>query len=288
MVWPNFLVIGAAKSGTTFLYHYLAQHPEIFMSRIRTGYFGYCSDSTPRYLWGTTIDPDRFPITNEADYLALFDGVTTERAIGEVSALYLGTSLAPVAIRRQLPDVRLVAILRNPIDRAYSGYQMHLRNLRTHMSVAEAFEPDRHWVQAGMYYAMLRRYFDFFDPAQIKVFLFDDLKADPAGLLRNLYRFLDVDEQFVPASPEVKNPGGTPRNRALTKIANVLRPAATKGLPTSVRHAISRHVHAALFRRAPPLPLEIRHRLRAIYQPDVTQLSTLLGLDLETRWLETV
>ena len=103
MVWPNFLVIGASKSGTTFLYHCLAQHPQVFMSPIKeTNYFAYTGDEREHYLWGTEVNANRFLITSEHDYLALFGRVTTEHAIGEASPLYLVSVTAPMAIRRQL------------------------------------------------------------------------------------------------------------------------------------------------------------------------------------------
>jgi len=256
------------------------------MSPIKeTNYFAYSACEGARYLSGTAVSPEQFLITTDHDYLALFAGVTTEEAIGEASPLYLGSMTAPMAIRRQLPDVRLVAILRNPIDRAYSGYQMHLRSLRTELPTSQAFDPNQHWVQQGMYHAMLARYYELFDSSRIKVLLFDDLKADPAGLLRELYRFLAVDEHFIPPSLEPQNPGGTPRSRALVAAAMRIRPAMAM-LPPGLRSAVRAAKHKVLFRRGAPMPPEIRDRLRAVYRKDVGRLSALLDVDLERRWLD--
>jgi hypothetical protein len=289
MVWPNFLVIGAAKSGTGSLYHYLAQHPQVFMSSIReTNYFAYQVSEPASYVWGTSIPSDRFRVITESDYLALFAAVTTQLAVGEVSPLYLNSASAPTAIQRRLPEARLIVILRNPIDRAYSGYQMHLRNLRTRLPVAEAFGLDQHWVQAGMYYAALVRYFELFDPAQIKVLLFDELKVAPISLLSNLYRFLGVHEHFVPADLTARHPGGGPRNRTLLALAHGLRSTlhpALAMLPAGARGALRTQVRGVLVRKMPPLPPQVRDQLRHIYKDDVARLSALLRTDLESRWL---
>ena len=113
MTMPNFLIVGAQKAGTTSLHYYLKQHPQIYMSLRKE----------PHFFEGMHWDfyrPGRImlPVTDLADYQALFEGVTDEKAIGEASASYLYSPKAPTLIKRSIPDARLIAILRNPADRS--------------------------------------------------------------------------------------------------------------------------------------------------------------------------
>lgn len=285
MPWPNFLIIGAAKSGTTSLYHYLAEHPQIFMSKVKeTNFFAYPRDGRPTYVWGDEIKRSRFTVTTEADYLALFDAVRGEKAVGEASPVYLGSTIAPSAIRRRLPDARLVVILRNPVERAYSGYQMHVRGLATRLPASKAFDADRHWVRQGMYFSMLSRYFELFSRGQIEVLLFDDLKADAARLMRGLYRSLGVDDGFLPSLEKAHNPGGLPRSTALAAIKKLLRPVARR-LPHGLRQAGLAFYNATSTRKAPGMSAEARRQLEVLYRDDVERLSELVGMELSSRWL---
>src|SRR5437868_623089 len=109
MTLPNFLIIGAAKAGTTSLHHYLRQHPDVYMG-----------PREPRYFAREGADAESPVIRTRDVYEQLFDGVTTEHAIGEGSPQYLNHPIAPDEIAAELPDVKLIVSLRNPADRAYS------------------------------------------------------------------------------------------------------------------------------------------------------------------------
>ena len=128
MTLPNFIVIGAAKAGTTALYWYLAEHPAIFMSPVKeTNYFAYGLDDAGQLRFG---DPDvhRFPVKSLAAYEALFAGAGDAVAIGEASTMYLECPQAAARIHDLLPATRIICGLREPVDRAYSDYLMYLRN----------------------------------------------------------------------------------------------------------------------------------------------------------------
>lgn len=142
---PNFLVIGAVKAGTTSLYHYLQEHPQVYMSSVKEPRFfvleGKQSDeqNAPGFL--------RTRITTIEAYRALFDGVTTEVAIGEATPDYIHDPEAAPRIQQHLPDVRLIAMLRNPVDRAFSHYWQLIRHAERPMSdfaqdVQKAIERD--------------------------------------------------------------------------------------------------------------------------------------------------
>ena len=198
---PNFIVIGAAKAGTTALYWYLEEHPDVFMSPVKeTNYFAYGVDEGGNLLYG---DPDvhRFPVKTLEEYEQLFNRAGGARAVGEASPLYLECPQAAARIRNRLPDVRLICSIRHPVDRAYSDYLMYLRRRgrvfdpdRQLTRAAEWARPDSRWMQVSRYYQQLARYFAAFPRDQIHVMLFDDFKTNTcrrgaAGLSLAGHRF---------------------------------------------------------------------------------------------------
>ena len=124
MTLPNFLIIGAAKSGTTALYRYLYDHPEIYMSeRKELHYFSYPETSK---LTKGPHTYKRLSVSTLAEYMTFFDGARDEIAIGEASPSYLYLPGTAERIYQLLPNVKIIAILRNPVERAFSAY-MHAR-----------------------------------------------------------------------------------------------------------------------------------------------------------------
>ena len=120
---PNFLVIGTGRAGTTSLYHYLAQHPQIFMSPVKEPKF-FALEGHSLDFRGPGDERIRAETTTTLSaYRQLFDGVRDEIAVGEASTLYLSHETAPDAIARYVPDVRLIALLRDPAARAHSAFQ---------------------------------------------------------------------------------------------------------------------------------------------------------------------
>jgi hypothetical protein len=275
MTLPNFLIIGAAKSGTTSLYQYLRQHPEIFMSEVKeTNWFAYEGQRDSRYS-----------VRTAQEYERLFDGVTVERAVGEASPQYMKSTVAADRIAARLPGVRLVAILRNPIDRAYSGYLHSLREAKERRSVDEAMRPGSRYVDQGLYYLQLSRYFERFDRGRINVLLYDDLAADPSVVMRSLYEFLGVDGAFAVDVSTRHNAGAIPRlpilNWMLSKSVAAFRrvfPSLPKG------SGIVARIKPRLLRPPDPLPPHIRRRLIDYFRDDVARTGELIGRDL-SHWL---
>src|SRR5215210_1748036 len=123
---PNFLVIGAGKSGTTSLYHYLRQHPDVYMSPVKEPLFFAAEGGRIRFPGpdGRMISRAANPgaVTRMKDYRALFAGVSGKKAVGEASPQYLYTPEAPLRIKHYVPEAKLIAVLRNPVERAYSAF----------------------------------------------------------------------------------------------------------------------------------------------------------------------
>ncbi len=256
MLLPNFIILGAAKAGTTALYHYLKQHPQIGMSRIKeTNYLALKGDSLDFRGSGDCDYIKRFTVTNQADYFDQFADCSGKLAIGEASPLYLYSPKAPAEIKSLVPDAKLIAILRDPVDRAYSAFLHLVRDGReTTRDFAKALhlEPTRiadywehiwHYVAMGRYADQLARYFALFDRSQIKILLYRDFRIDPLGTLADLQRFLEVDDSFQ------------------TDVS-------------------TRHNAAMPVEQRPPLNLEARRLIEDTLSEDIFRLEAMLGRDL--------
>ena len=292
MTFPTFLVIGAAKAGTTALYWYLSEHPDVFMSPVKeTNFFAYGVDEAGRLLYGDA-EHHRFPIRTRAEYERLFDDAGGAVAIGEASPIYLECPQAAARIRELLPDARLLCILRHPVDRAYSDYQMFLRardrrlDPATDLGGSAAWaRPDSHWMQIGRYHAQLARYYDRFPRDQIHVLLFDDLQRDPLASVQQVYQFLGVDPEFRPDFETPHNVGGMPASVFLERLLRngSLRAAVSPLVP---RRAVNwaRRVRARNMQKAPTLPAELRQELTAECRADILKTGELIDRRLD-HWL---
>ncbi len=259
MRMPNFLVIGAAKAGTTALYDYLGAHPDIYMSPLKETNFlaleGHPLDfSGP----GDSDYINKWSITTLDEYCAQFRGVTTERAVGEACPLYLYDPEHVVIerIKKYVPDAKLIAMLRNPVDRAYSAFLHLYRDGREPLTefgpaldmeaerVAAGWEHIWHYKQMGFYGRQLERYYSAFGRERMLVFLYNDLLTDAVGVMQTCYRFLGVDDAFVPDM--------------------TIRPNSALELGD----------------RKPPILPEVREQLARLYDEDISLLERLICRDL--------
>jgi len=193
----DFIVIGAQKSGTTALYRYLVAHPEIYMPAAKEVEF---FNDDGRYARGIEW------------YLREYFAAAPEGAVkGEASTHYMMYPAVPERIRSAFPEARLVAVLRNPIDRAYSHYRMSstmrgrdARDFRRAVEEAAAVDPasppdpDHDYLRFGEYGRILGRYLDRFERGQLAVFFAEELAEAPARVMAELYAFLGVDAAFCP------------------------------------------------------------------------------------------
>lgn len=183
MIFPNFLIIGAAKSGTTSLYHYLKQHPEIYLSPVKEPKF-FCFYQE-KLDWQGPGDQKAILnyVTDIDQYFSLFEGVRNETAIGEATPWYIYSESAVKKIKAFIPDAKLIAILRDPAERAYSHFLHLLREGREPLADfqdaldAEEERTRRNWgwtwqyKSRGLYYSQLKKYFDTF-PNKIYVYIY--------------------------------------------------------------------------------------------------------------------
>ncbi|MGN6391567.1 MAG: sulfotransferase family protein [Gemmatimonadales bacterium] len=288
---PNFLVIGAAKAGTTSLHWYLAEHPDVFMTPVKDpSFFAYGVDERGQLLWG---DPQRhvFPIRSLREYEGLFAETRNATAVGEASTMYLECPQAAGRIQALLPAVRILCSLRHPVDRAYSDYLMHLRRrglrfdpARELTATAEWAQPESRWMQIGMYYQQLKRYYDAFPRDRIQVVLFEDLRQNPREFVTQVYRFLDVDPSFDPDFETPHAPGGIPVSSTLEALfLRGARSSAKTWVPKRAANWL-RRLRARTMRQAPRMPGPLRRELTERLRDDITATSALIGRSLQ-HWL---
>jgi len=283
--FPQLFVIGAAKAGTTSLYHYCNQHPHIFMSPIKeTNFFARPSKRFSSPV--KNIDEAKFPIKSLQQYQSLFAEAGDARVCGEASPLYLETPQTARRIKEQNPSAKFVAILRDPVDRAYSDYLMGRRYGEYKGGLNDAMQWNSHFVQVGRYAHNLRPFLKEFPRKNFRFFRYENLKSDPAGMMRELYQFLDVDPTFTPDFSVAHNPGGTPRSSTVNRllINQALRRTFRRMSPAWLRE-----LRLLLVKRnlgpAPDLPTSIRNELREYYKDDIQELEKILETDLSD-WLE--
>lgn len=297
MTMPTFLVIGAVKSGTTALHRYLKQHPQIYMSSPKELRFFPFEDHPPDFRGPGDKADIETAIKNLEDYRACFARGAHHPARGESSPLYLYYPRSAERIRHHIPDAKLIAVLRHPADRAYSQFQMKRRdgferlNFRDALAaeerrVSDGWSHHWHYLRRGFYAAQLKPYFNLFKREQLRIYLYEDYVGDPAGFIQDIFRFLNVDDSFVPDTSVRHNVSAIPRSRALQTFLTEPRPVKNLFKPL-LPARWSRRVGGRLRRlnlTKPPLPEELRRQMIEVYREDIIELQGMLGRDL-SHWL---
>lgn len=261
---PNFIAIGAARSGSTWIYRNLDSHPQVFVSKVKETHF-FSRD------YGKGLD----------FYESYFRGAHAYRAVGEISPEYLheARTTAP-RIQTHLPNVKLIACLRNPVDRLYSKY-WNARGRFIHrkdLSFERKLEEQPNLLLEGRYIDHLSCYFSLFPREQMLVLLYDDLVADPAGFLAAIYRFLEVDPHYVPALVEHRI------NAAAVQplvVKHRWLHLGSRALRRFDMHRAARWVERHNAGTIPPLPAKMKRWLTDTYYREANkELEALLGRDL--------
>ncbi|WP_203294131.1 sulfotransferase domain-containing protein [Maricaulis parjimensis] len=302
-IWPNFLVIGAPKSGTTSLYHYLAQHKDIFLSPVRKEGRFFSGIGEGEVYWPAYYHYDTAPTV--ADYQTLFETWSGQKRIGDVSPDYY--AYAPISAPRALkycgPQTRIIALLRNPVERTYSHYLQNVRRDAEFATFRSALadEPRRKAANWGFQWlyadtscyaeriAIWKQHFP-----DMLVLLQDELDADTPGIVAKVQDYLGLD-RIEPETRQRYNTGGIPRSR-LPILEGVLdarskepfedlyaefiapRDATNADAPTADG------VYPPMVdgeTTVPPMDADIRDALTARFAPEIERLEGLLGRSLE-------
>jgi Sulfotransferase family len=300
---PNFLVVGAAKAGTTSLWDFLRRHPQVYMpSGIKeTNFFALEGTGADYKGPGDDYYVNRLAITDRATYEGLFEGVTDQVAVGEVTPIYMCHPDAPPRIKACIPGVKIIAILRNPVDRAFSSYLHLVRDGRESLDFAAAlgqetervaanWEPLWHLKELGLYYKQLSHYYELFDSRQIRVYLFEELIGNRQATLADLMQFLGIDADVEIEFKKTNSASQVTitKSRFLSDLVfkdNVVKQAAKRILPTTfIRKAKDLIVDANTYK--PTLAPSVRRELAAFFREDIKHLEKLIDRDLSS-WTDT-
>jgi hypothetical protein len=311
---PDFFIVGAAKSGTTALYHYLRQHPDIYMSPIKEPNF-FSTDiilenlrqSVKNRIKAENIDQffkdgmkrviHRAYIRNKEQYLQLFSQAASGQVTGEASPSYLYSETAAQEIFKFNENSKIIIILREPSGRAYSHYLMDLKLGFTQDSFKVALEKDRTttpkgwgasslYLELGQYYNQVKRYFDTFPSNHILVLLQKDLYQDKSATLKKLFDFLGVSNDFVPHESDFKNESTVPKNKMISYLlkSDFIRVKARNFLEHSPLKKLILHL---LYKKpeSKNSDEETKKEIKILLKDDVIRLSKLINRNLD-EWLK--
>lgn len=301
MILPNFFIVGAPKCATSALYNYLRCHPDIFMSESKElNYFA--SDLTsPHFL------------NNKQVYLSHFENAEGYKKIGEASVWYLYSKVAAKEIYEMVPDAKIIAMIRNPVEMIYSYHGQRLFNgTEDIMDFEKAIEaiPDRklgkrlpndpfpieglYYLDLAKYSEQIKRYFDLFGKENVHVIVFDDFKSNSLSEYTNTLDFLGLDKDISHDLPDdniSRNASKHYKNmfvkKLMTSPPGTLRIIGKILIPNKrIRQNTLRKIKIMniKWQPRPKLNPELYMKLSQYYEPDIEEISRLLDRDLAALW----
>jgi hypothetical protein len=264
---PNFLIIGAPRAGTTWIDKNLRDHPDVHMAATKEVHFF-----------------DRHYERGIEFYESQFRHWNGQAAVGEATPAYLHGQFTandiPRLIHRHLPQVRLIASLRDPVERVYSEYwnvkAKDRSNARLSFEDKIAMRPE--FLREGLYHEQLQRYLELFPRERMLILFYEDLAADADAFMRGIHRFLGVDPAFRSSFADVKV------NRATGKkylARSRLLWLGTQALTRLRLHGAAEILQRINAPRVPPIRPETRRRLVEFYRPHNERLAVLTGRNLD-------
>lgn len=297
---PNLFIVGAQKSGTSALAGWLSQHSQVCMSFPKEPGFLAFGESGYPFLdgYGNAAPASQYVVSDERAYINLFSHATPQQSVvGEASTWYFALPGTAQKIKSYSPGAKIIVILRNPVDRAYSAW-CHARSdqMEPYEKFFEALavESQRGEVEfllrykrMGLYSQALAEYQAIFPTTQLLVLFYDDLRADPLSTWLEICTFLAIDATEKPIFERKYNRSGQPRYRLLH---NLLRSYRFKRfirsfLPHRVAISLKQRVDNVNLETFPKIDSASRSELREYYRQDIETLSHLTKRELST-WLQ--
>jgi hypothetical protein len=311
---PSFFIVGAPKSGTTSLYHYLDQHPEVFMSPIKEpNYFATeiraenfadelreQVDKDLQELQGYLRGPmheKRFGglVSEWADYLKLFENAKTEKALGEASVCYLWSRNAAAKIHSRIPDAKIIIVLRDPSEVAFSLYLQSVAEGLIRGSFRKTIEASLRgrsqkfsllhpFLELGLYCNQVKRFLQRFPRQNVLILFYEEFRKQQAQAMAEIFRFLDVDAGFETNTSQRYLEPRVPRFIATTCLLKKsgVWGRASRWTPKPLRPWLRRLSYRP--RAAIAMDSNDREYLIEYYRNDVEELAILLDRDLSA-WL---
>ncbi|OIQ00267.1 MAG: hypothetical protein AUK35_03855 [Zetaproteobacteria bacterium CG2_30_46_52] len=297
--YPDFLIVGAAKAGTSALFRILGQHPSVFIPQNKEPNFFAFDGSIPKYAGihdAETIV--RNSICDPNEYYGLFRDCKSHQVTGEASTLYLYDKTAPSRIKETLPNVKIIIVLRNPVERALSAYNHLRRDLREdsesfeealekeHLRIQQRWEHLWHYKAVGEYYDQLLRYKNLFPDNKLLIINYDDFLSSPDMIIKDVCEFIGVDSSVSLDVGQKYNQSGTLKSHFLHKLINHPN-LLKKGLKLITSKKSRKFVSLKLKNwNTAPKPSRVTNisddykHLSRYYLEDIVNIEKITGLDL--------
>ena len=249
---PNFLIVGAAKSGTTSLHYYLQQHPDIYLpAKKELHYFAW--EHMVRFSYGPgDRDILAHVCQTREEYELVYSDISGQSAVGEVSPSYLYFAEVSDQIKEELNNPKIIIVLRNPIEKAFSQYMHLVRDNREVLQFFDALMAEKEriaqgwaaiwrYAESSLYSYRIQKYLDVFGERNVRIFLYDDLARSPELLMRELLEFIEVDPQHPIDLSKAQNRSGKPRSRFVANLLtrpNPLRSLAKRMLSAEITYSL--------------------------------------------------
>lgn len=274
----DFIGVGAQKAGTSWIYACLYEHPGICAPVKEIHFF-----SRDRYGEGIEW------------YEHYFRNCAEGKLKGEFSTSYLYSPNAAKRIASHYPDVKLIAVLRNPVDRAFSQYRNAIKagEIGAETTFETYLQEAPSAIEQGKYHEQLLRYFEHFSKDQVKILIYEDSRRDPEGFIAWIYTFLGVDASFTPSMLHTEvNVARTPKHvlveRAMHRMAETLRKVGLDRLVWAIRKSglpdLVRKGNTKQNESTPEVSDTARRYIATAVKDDVRSLSELVGRDLMHEW----
>lgn len=302
---PNLFLIGKPKSGTTALHYFLLQHPDVFMSKYKEP-LHFAKDFYEESFKFHKRTIRRFKYVDVKAYLDLFACATAEKVIGESTTHYIHSNVAAKEIYEFNPDSKIIIILREPVDFLYSyhselfaGGNEDIEDFKEALRMERFRRKGRNIPRAVIFPSLLfysdkvkyaehvANFTNIFPSQNLSIVFFDDFQKNNAHVYKNILKFLNIDENFVPEF-EIHNPNEQPRSQKLNAFirnSNIIG-FLQNALPYSVYNKIRLVGKNVLLQRVKRQPLDpsFRKTLMGKFKPEVEKLCYLLDMDLVEKW----
>ena len=284
----DFICIGPERSGTTWLYQCLKEHPEICVSEPKEVNFFNSSQS----FWRKDLIGQTNYTKGLEWYKQHFNHCLNKKIIGEFTPIYLHSPEVPERIHKHFPDVKLIAILRNPIERLYSHYRYtELKGFYQLPTFKEVIDKEKSFVEESSYFKHLQNYLKYFPREKTLITIYEDIEKDQEAFIRKVLKFLGADETFIPPSTHTTiNPAGAVvmRNKVLS-IKDSIKSVLGGNLMINIlkKTPLRKKIFDSLATKTGTVKVgygkiepDIKKRLFEFYKEDIENLEKFLGRDL--------
>lgn len=282
--WPDFFLIGAMKAGTTAVHSFMQKHDQIFAPKFKEPFYFLGPEEAERV-------PSRLRVATREAYLALYADAKPFQKKGDFSATYLWSRHAARLIHEHNPDAKIIVVLRNPIERAYSHYSAHVRDGFDKRPFRQAIEeevealkrgpvPVPQYISCGLYGGQIERYLEYFGREAVLITFFDELTNEPLPVLEKMFAHIgagypDPNQPFTQI-----HKSGVPVN----PLANIIYKHRHYAMPLLKTVLPDRFIHGIrdryILKRSPTMAEEDHQRLREIFAEEIATVERLTGRDL--------